>query len=313
MAGAVSSFSCTHHGIRIHMKYGHCIRAGVLLLVCGLLLACTRLPIPDNWMGTPPLTPDETSPYAAVPYTDPQTLEKLRTEIRYIVHAAGEIDGTVGSNSMEGLQNAYDAGERYIELDFNFTADGHLACIHDWYVEYTSAILENGHALTLAEFRAAKIYDRLTPLDLDTLAAFLAAHADLYIITDIKDDNIAGLSYIAASYPELIGRFIPQIYAGDEYDRVRELGYEYVIYTLYRLDWNSKTDVEALCAYAAGHPLLAYTFSYELCAVDGYVSGMRAAGIPLYIHTVNDPAEMETYREMGISAFYTDKVLPDAQ
>ena len=71
--------------------------------------------------------------------------------------------------------------------------------------------------------------------------------------------------------------------------------------------------MEALCAYAAGHPLLAYTFSYELCAVDGYVSGMRAAGIPLYIHTVNDPAEMETYREMGISAFYTDKVLPDAQ
>ena len=75
------------------MKYGHCIRAGVLLLVCGLLLACTRLPIPDCWMGTPPLTPDETSPYAAVPYTDPQPLEMLRTEIRYIVHAAGEIDG----------------------------------------------------------------------------------------------------------------------------------------------------------------------------------------------------------------------------
>ncbi len=287
------------------MKH-HSIRAGILFTVCGLLLSCTRLPIPESWTGTPPLTPDEPSPYAAVPYTDPQTLEELRAGIRYIIHAAGEIDGTVGSNSMEGLQNAYDTGDRYIELDFNFTSDGHLACIHDWYVEYTSAIPENGYALTLAEFRAAKIYDRLTPLDLDTLAEFMTDHEDLYVITDIKDNNIAGLSYIAASYPELVERFIPQIYAGDEYDSVRDLGYEYIIYTLYRLDWNSKTDAQALCTYAAGHPLLAFTFSYELCAVDGYVSGMCASGIPLYIHTVNDPAEQETYFAMGISGIYTD-------
>lgn len=304
MAGAVSSFSCTRH--RIHMKHSHCVRAGVLSLVCGTLLSCTRLPIPEDWLGTPPLLPDETSPYAAVPYTDPQTLETLRTGIRYIIHAAGEMDGTVGSNSLEGLENAYDAGDRYVELDFNFTSDGHLACIHDWYVEYTSAIPENGHALTLAEFRAAKIYDRLTPLDLDTLADFMAEHDDLYIITDIKDDNIAGLTCIAEAYPELQSRFIPQIYAGDEYDPVRALGYEYVIYTLYRLDWNSKTDTRALCEYAAGHPLLAFTFSYELCAVEGYVDGMLQSGIPLYIHTVNDPAEMETYLALGITGFYTD-------
>lgn len=295
------------------MKHGHCIRVWALLFFCGMLLSCGRLPIPDSWMGTPPLTPDETSPYAAIPYANPQTFEMLQAEIQYIIHAAGEIDGTSGSNSMEGLQNAYDAGNRYIELDFNFTADGHMACIHDWYVEYTSEIPENGHALTLAEFRAAQIYDRLTPLDLDTLAGFMMEHEDLYIITDIKDDNIAGLSYIAAAYPELVERFIPQIYKGDEYDPVRDLGYAYVIYTLYRLDWNSKTDTEALCAYAAGHPLLAFTFSYELCAVEGYVDGMLASGLPLYIHTVNEPAEMALYRAMGITGFYTDKVLPDAQ
>ena len=32
--------------------------------------------------------------------------------------------------------------------------------------------------------------------------------------------------------------------------------------------------------YAAGHPLLGYTFSYELCSVDGYVDGMKKAGVP---------------------------------
>ena len=79
-----------------------------------------------------------------------------------------------------------------------------------------------------------------------------------------------------------------------------------MIYTLYRLDWNSKTDTRALCEYAAGHPLLAFTFSYELCAVEGYVDGMLQSGIPLYIHTVNDPAEMESYLALGITGFYTD-------
>lgn len=283
----------------------HRSRALSSLLSAALLLcACSRIPFSDR--ANPTLTPDERSPYADVPYTDPQTFDSLREDIRYIIHAAGEMDGTVGSNSAEGLQNAYDAGNRYIELDFNFTADGYLACIHDWYTEYSSAIPENGHALTLDEFRDARIYDRFTPLWLDTLADFMAEHDDLYIITDIKDDNLAGLSYIAQAYPELQNRFIPQIYAGDEYDPVRELGYEYVIYTLYRLDWNGKTDTDALCAYAAGHPLLAFTFSYELCAVEGYVDGMRKAGIPLYIHTVNDPDEQAAYFDMGISGIYTD-------
>lgn len=303
MAGAVPSFSLYHMKVRTILT---------LPLAVGMLVSCGGAPgFGQN--NNPTLSPDTPSPYAAVPYTDPETAETLRADIRYIIHAAGEIDGTVGSNSAEGLANAYDAGDRYIELDFNFTADGYLACIHDWYTEYTSAIPENGHALTLAEFRAAKIYDRLTPLDLETLAAFMTSHEDLYIITDIKDDNLAGLSYIAETYPALVERFIPQIYAGDEYDPVRALGYEYIIYTLYRLDWNSKTDTEALCAYAAGHPLLAFTFSYELCAVDGYVDGMRSAGIPLYIHTVNDLLEQEAYFAMGISGIYTDKVLPDAQ
>ena len=33
---------------------------------------------------------------------------------------------------------------------------------------------------------------------------------------------------------------------------------------------------------------------------------MLQSGIPLYIHTVNDPAEMESYLALGITGFYTD-------
>ena len=91
-----------------------------------------------------------------------------------------------------------------------------------------------------------------------------------------------------------------------EYDEVRALGFEYVVYTLYRLDWNAKTDWRALGEFAAAHPLIGFTFSYELCPVEGFVEGMLRSGVPLYIHTVNEGEE--AYFDMGISGVYTDIV-----
>jgi hypothetical protein len=135
----------------------------------------------------------------------------------------------------------------------------------------------------------------------------MTEHPDLYIITDIKTDNPKAAVMIAERYPALTDRFIIQIYDGSEYDAVRDAGFDHIIYTLYMLDWNSKTDTKALCEYAAGHPLLGFTFSYELCDVDGYVKGMMKAGIPLYVHTVNGDEEQLKYFEMGISGIYTDE------
>lgn len=285
-----------------------CIRRLMIKKKCILPLACVLLFTACGPLGvsTPsPVLPEDASVYAADPL--PDTHGTLQESIRYITHAAGSIDGMAGSNSLEALTGAYDAGCRYIEIDFQFTADGDLACIHDWYRQYTSAIPENGTALTLEQFKQCRIYDTYTPLWLDSLAAFMTDHPDLYIITDIKTDNPKAAALIGERYPHLTDRFIIQIYNGDEYDAVREAGFANIIYTLYMLDWNSKTDTDALCAYAAGHPLLAYTFSYELCTVEGYVDGMLEAGIPLYIHTVNGTDEQQVYFDMGIDGIYTDE------
>ncbi len=273
-----------------------------LSLVLLLTTACG--PITPGQPGTTPLSPDA-SAWANTPLSDTHTA--LQEDIRYIIHAAGTLDGLDGSNSLEGLTKSVEAGCKYIELDFQFTADGELACIHDWYTQYTDAIPENGTALTLDAFQNCKIYGTYTPLWLDSLATFLEEHPDIYIITDIKDRNVEGAAKIAADYPHLTDRFIVQIYDGSEYDPVREAGFEHIIYTLYRLDWHGKTDTAALSAFAAEHPLLAYTFSYELCDVEGYVDGMKNAGVPLYIHTVNGETEQEMYFEMGIDGIYTDE------
>ena len=277
--------------------------AAVLLLLSVLLLA-----------GCSGLSGSEKSAGDLSRFSDPEEAASVREALRYVIHAAGRLEGPDawgnprtydGSNSLEGLAQCAEAGSRAVELDFNFTADGQLACIHDWYTEYADEI-ENGVPMTLDEFRAVRIYHNFTPAWIGDAADWLRENDGAYIVTDIKDDNIAGCRAIAEFCPDLKNRFVVQIYDESEYDAVRELGFEYVIFTLYCLDWNAKTDWRALGQFAEDHPLIGFTFSSELCSVEGYVDGMLRSGVPLYIHTVNEGEE--AYFAMGISGIYTDIV-----
>ena len=249
-------------------------------------------------------------------YTDPDEAAYIRDGMKYVIHAGGTLAGIDesnvartydGSNSAEGLAQCIAAGCEVVELDFSFTADGELACIHNWHKEY-SADIENGTPMTLEDFLATEIYANFTPMWLGTLAETLRENDGLYIVADIKDDLLPALEKIAEICPESKNRFIVQIYEEDQYDAVREMGFEYVIYTLYRLDWAGKTDWRALGRFARKHPLIGFTFSYELCDVEGYVDGMAESGVPLYIHTVNGEEEQQKYFDMGIDGIYTDDV-----
>lgn len=258
-----------------------------------------------------------TSCASAVPdFTDPAEAAYIRDGMEYVIHAAGRLDGIDeshvartydGSNSKEGLMQCIDAGCEVVELDFSFTADGELACIHNWHKEY-SADIENDVPLMLEDFLKTEIYVNFTPMWLEDAAEYLRQNEGLYIVADIKDDLLTALEKIAQTCPDLKNRFVVQIYEEEQYDAVREMGFEYVIFTLYRLDWAGKTDWRALGRFADKHPLIGFTFSYELCSVEGYVEGMLKSGVPLYIHTVNGEEEQQKYFDMGISGIYTDDV-----
>ena len=276
--------------------------------ICAVTAAVFTLGMVSCTQAEPePLYPD---------YTNPEEAAAIREDMKYIIHAAGRLTGVDrdgntrtydGSNSLEGLQQCADAGCEVIEIDFNFTSDGYLACIHDWYTEYADEIT-NDVPLTLDEFLECKIYRNFTPVWLGDIVDFLRENEGTYIVTDIKDDNLAGAAAIAEYAPDLKNRFIVQIYDESEYDAIRALGFEYIVYTLYRLEWGPKVDWKALGEFSKTHPLIGFTFSYELCPVNGYVEGMLKSGTPLYIHTVNGDEEQQPYFDMGITGIYTDDV-----
>ena len=227
-------------------------------------------------------------------------------DLSYILHAGGQIDGFAGGNVLEGLEQSYQAGSRVVEIDFNFTADGYLACIHDWNRRFPSTLDGKVEAPALQEFLDVPVYGRYTPLWAGSLGEFMRSHPELYVVTDVKDENIRAAAVIREYCPDLMDRFIIQIYRESECAPIRELGFEHIIYTLYALPWKEKMDTAHLAEFARDHELLGYTFADVLCQREGYVEEMKRTGVPLYIHTVNDPQLQEEFFKMGISGIYTD-------
>ena len=122
----------------------------------------------------------------------------------------------------------------------------------------------------------------------------MGEHPEVYIVTDIKERFSEAVDAISAALPELKDRIVVQIYEKDDYETASNAGFTNIIFTLYRLDWQSKTDAADLVKFERSHPLIGFTLS--------------KAGVPLYVHTVNDPAEIQKYHAMGVYGVYTDIV-----
>lgn len=238
-------------------------------------------------------------------------IETLR-QTKRVIHAGGRYlcgDGKSRSytNSAEALVHAYRAGQRVVELDITMTTDGHLACIHDWLHEFAPNITD-GEPLSLAEWMDSRIKGSLTPLCAESLAGFMREHPDLYVITDVKDDNVAAIQELARACPDIKDRFIIQIYKESEYDPVRSCGFTNIIYTLYDLPQSVKMDYERLTAFSASHPLVGYTYPLSYFQMEGYHEGIADTGVPLFVHTVNGLEAQEACYAAGVTAVYTDDV-----
>ena len=151
-------------------------------------------------------------------------------------------DGVVHryTNSREAFQQCLDRGVCFVELDFRFTTDGEMACIHKWHEDFVKADgTLAGEAVSLEEFLQGKIQGCLTPMTVEDVAAAMREHPDLYIVVDLKgEDVIRGYRILAKRYPDLITRMIPQFYHATQFNYLHNLGYRAMIFTLYRSgDW----------------------------------------------------------------------------
>ena len=92
--------------------------------------------------------------FATVGIAEYQPLsETAKFQALRIAHAGGGLGKRTYTNSYEALDSNIKNGCKYFELDFTFTSDGELVCIHDWKVNFKLAFgFETERRLTLEEF-----------------------------------------------------------------------------------------------------------------------------------------------------------------
>ena len=234
---------------------------------------------------------------------------KLNFRPLRVAHAGGGINGKTYTNSLEALNQNVKNGFSYFELDFSFTKDGRLVCIHDWGKSFKKTFgFWPKERPTLATFESlVKSRSEYQQCTLETLAHWMKHNTSAFIITDIKEDNLQGLKVISEYIPGFETRIIPQIYDPHNYNEVKKIGYKQVIWTLYRYNGSSDDVLEWSDTFKGP---FAITMSKDRATSD-LPRKLAEKNIPTYVHTINTLEQMNAFvNDFGITEIYTDFLRP---
>lgn len=234
-----------------------------------------------------------------------------------IAHAGGAHHSGKDSNSKEAMNQAVTNGFKYIELDFRHAQNGEWVSIHDWeksYLKYFSRFPRLPETLldparitpkTAESFRKQYMRYNLTPMTFTNLAPWLDENPDVRIITDIKDENIAGLTALKKVMGGKLDQIIPQIYNMEEYEAVQAMGYTDTIFTAYKIT----LDETKMSEFKKMKNLFALTVPKKWINED--INSLLPESAPqILTHTINDPSVAEDLKAYGVSGFYTDYMIP---
>jgi len=224
-------------------------------------------------------------------------------EFSAIAHAGGGIDGKRYTNSMQALDFNYERGFDLFEIDFVWTTDNHLVCLHDW--DRTPKWLLNYHGekpLSLAEFTALENKELgLKPCDLNSLNKWLKDHPRAYVVTDIKGKNFEAFALMLKTIDNATNRVIPQFTQPEHYQPIKDMGYKSLIWTLH----SYKGTNESVKTESLKMDLFAITMPPHK-AKQG-LAKIIPKETPTYVHTINNIAEAKDYQKTyGLTSVYTD-------
>ena len=227
---------------------------------------------------------------------------------RVIAHGGGAYRGSETTNSFEALNHAIDAGYKVIELDMELSSDNKIIMLHDWdrtATHYYGSVFPK--KLTQSQFTRLSVFGELQVLTFDKLAETMRKHQDVRIVTDTKGDNLQILAAISKSYPDLMDRFIPQIYDYNQWSDVSGLGYRDIILTLYAM---ADPNAEKAASFAREHGIYAVAMP-DYMADRGLCRQIAGSGVRVYVHPVSRYEDALQYMKQGAYGVYSGSLLPE--
>ena len=229
------------------------------------------------------------------------TNDKIKiAEKTAIAHAGGGFDGLQYRNDMPSL-NTNSKHYRFIEIDFLYTSDNRLVCLHDW----AGSIKKiwggkTTKVLTYKEFMALAGENACT---LARLNKFLKENPNVFLVSDVKSDgNIKALAKIYIALTEVTHQIIPQIYSPYEFFDVRDLGFKNIILTLYKSGLTNSSLNEHLNYL----DLFAVTMPTRRASSELIKDLKNHRPLKIFTHTTNECSEAYRLFSIGVDGIYTD-------
>lgn len=226
-----------------------------------------------------------------------------------VAHAGGGIDESTYTNSIEALNSSSEKGFKYFEIDFSFTKDDQLVCLHDWKGSFERAFgIKADGKVSLDEFNyLAENRSKYQLCTVYSLAAWMRENPDAFIVTDVKERNIEALKIFLEILPDSKTRVIPQVYYPENIQIVKNMGFEKIIWTLYKY---KRSNAEVVNWVEQSPTNLAITMSKKR-AESHLPSQLAKLKVPTYVHTINSSEDAVKYMDLfGISEIYTDFLPP---
>ena len=221
-----------------------------------------------------------------------------------IYHACGGIRGIDYTNSREALLSCLSENAHFIEVDFSFTSDGRLVCMHDWDNSSFDNEIPNYH-----DFMSSLIYGKYTPLSAEDIISYMSENPELYIIIDTKDslpevmNNVVSLTSDAS----VLNRLIIQIYYPGEKEKISNI-YQFpddnYLLTLYKLP-GLILSAEQILGICYKENINVITAPYSYFSEDD-INLINSKNFVIYEHTINRPDIAKAQLAKGIHGLYTD-------
>ena len=229
---------------------------------------------------------------------------------RTVAHEMGALDGNTYLSCRECFEHSYARGQRYLEADLMLTPDGKVVAAHN----DQEARFGLSRGFTSQQFMATRLLGRYTPLDGPGLAALMKEKRDWYLIADVKTPLRPTLvelcDELAAHGVECRDRVLPQITHAEELAVTRSLGFTQVIFALYRLPLSAQTLRGAMAFASRNGDVLEVLIPLKWWKVLGPQVIGRSPAVPVYVHTVNDPAQERALFAQGVTGVYSDSLPP---
>ncbi len=220
-----------------------------------------------------------------------------------IAHAGGGYKGQNYTNSIEALNKSYQAGFRHMEIDFSWTSDGQLVCLHDWGKTFKK--LFGFRVKTALKHQAfieiSRQHSDFQVCDLQLLAHWIEDKPEVKIITDIKYNNIKGIRQIIDKHPKLKEQLIPQFYQPEEYGILKGLGFDDLIWILYQYKGSKKSVVKL------SQDMDLLSISMRAAQAKGRAYQKILKHHQIFVYTINDDKEKsKLINKFHVSGIYTD-------